>query len=162
MNELHSPQAAIPAKTQTIQFSSRLDWLENTRGIITANDVKDALYVATPPAFGGIGQEWSPEHLLIGAASSCFMTTFLYFAKRQHLEITHLTCLATGQVALEGGKYVFTGIDLYPKIYLRDEALQQAALTALEKTKAHCLVSNSLRTPVSYHCEVLKDPHPRT
>ncbi|HEU4556169.1 MAG TPA: OsmC family protein [Chitinophaga sp.] len=160
MNVQHSPQAGVAARTQKIQFSTRLDWLEKTTGILTANDVKDALHIATPQTFGGPGRDWSPEHLLISAVSGCFMTTYLYFAARQQLEVTHLTCLATGQVELENGKYIFTGIDLYPKIYVHNEGLIEQAQLLLQKTKAHCLVSNSLRTPVTYHSEVSKDPHP--
>jgi organic hydroperoxide reductase OsmC/OhrA len=155
-----SPLASRPVKTPKLQFSLRLDWLERTNGIITANNVKDAIRVATPPVFGGEGEEWSPEHLLISAVASCFMSTYLYYAGKQQLDTCYLTCLGTGQITLQNGQYIFTGIDLYPKIYVLDEERREQALTVLKTTECHCRVSNALSIPVVYHSEVLKDPHP--
>jgi peroxiredoxin-like protein len=158
VNNSMPPAAEIAHK---MQFATRLDWLEKKEGIITANDVKDALRVATPKVFGGEGEEWSPEHLLISAVSSCFMTTYLFFAEKVQLEITYLNCLVTGQVSLENGKYELIGIDLYPKIYIRDETFRERAMRVLKRTEAHCLVSSALRTPVVYHSEVLQGAHPK-
>lgn len=159
--QVNEPIQSAPKTMHKMQFATRLDWLEKKEGIITANDAKGAIKVATPKVFGGEGEEWSPEHLFISAISSCFMTTYLFFAEKAQLEVSHLTCLATGQVALQNGKYDFTGIDLYPKIYIRDENFRERALRVLKRTEAHCLVSSALRVPVAYHSDVRKDPHPR-
>ena len=153
--------STIKKAPEKIHFATRLDWQEGQQGILTANDVQGTIHIATPQVFGGTGQEWSPEHLFINAVAGCFMTTYLYFAGRLEFNISHFTCLTTGQIELVGGRYEFTAIHLYPKIYIADEAVREKAQTALQKTEAYCLVSNSVKAAVTYHSEVLKDPHPR-
>lgn len=63
-------------------FEVKLNWQEKNRGILSAVDADGTIDVATPPEFGGEGNPWSPEHLFLSAVSSCFMTTYLAFAKK--------------------------------------------------------------------------------
>ena len=86
--------------------------------------------MAIPPKFGGDGKEWSREHLFLGSISSCYMTIYLVFAKKMDFEITHFECNAIGQIELVDGKYKFTHVNLYPKVYIADESLR-------EKAKSH-------------------------
>jgi organic hydroperoxide reductase OsmC/OhrA len=158
---MNTSASTIKKMPDKMCFATRLDWQEQQKGIFTANDVQGTIYVATPQLFGGTGQEWSPEHLFINAIAGCFMTTYLYFAGKLEFNISHFTCLTTGQIKLAGGRYEFTKIDLYPKIYVANELLMEKAQTALQKTEAYCLVSNSVKTNIVYHSEILKDPHPR-
>ncbi|WP_143306414.1 OsmC family protein [Chitinophaga vietnamensis] len=146
---------------QTVQFETRLNWLELKRGIITSGEVKDLIRVATPPAFGGDGEEWSPEHLLISALSSSFMSTYLYYASQLGFDISHFVCKVKGVIALSEGRYVFSQIHLYPRIYVTDDACLGKAREALEKAKANCIVANSLKAAIIFNSEVARDPHPR-
>jgi peroxiredoxin-like protein len=147
-------------KDQQFLFEIRLDWLELKRGILSSTDVRDTLRVAIPKTFGGVGEEWSPEHLFLGAVSSCFMTTFLAMAEKMGIEITHYDCHAIGQIEMMEGKYRFTKVDLYPKVYIANEAFREKLVTALEKAQKYCLISNSINSPVIYHTEILHDSHP--
>ena len=61
-------------------FEVQLNWLTDKKGLLSAKDASGTLHVATPPAFGGEGKPWTPEHYFLSAVSSCFMTTFLFFA----------------------------------------------------------------------------------
>ena len=140
-------------------FEVQLNWLADTRGILSANDAAGNLQVAMPPAFGGEGKPWSPEHFFLSAISSCFMTTYLAFAKKIHFEIFHFECDTIGQIEIVDGKYKFTHINLYPKIFIVDETLRNKATLALEKTQKYCLVTNSVNAAVIYHPEVLIAPH---
>lgn len=135
-------------------FEVQLNWLTGNRGIISANDAEGTLHVATPPKFGGEGKSWSPEHLFLGSISSCFMTTYLAFAKKLGFDISNLECNAIGQIRIVEGKYKFTNIDLYPKVYIAAENLREKAMLALEKTHKFCLVSNSVNVEVIYHSEI--------
>lgn len=135
-------------------FEVQLNWLTGKRGIISAKDAEGTLHVATPPKFGGEGNPWSPEHLFLGSISSCFMTTYLAFAKKLGFEISNLECNAIGQIRIVEGKYKFTNIDLYPKVYIATESLREKAMRALEKTHRYCLVSNSINVEVIYHSEI--------
>jgi len=140
-------------------FEVQLNWLADTRGILTASDAAGTLHVATPPEFGGQGKPWTPEHLFLSSISSCFMTTYLAFAKKFHFEIYHFECDTIGQIEIIDGKYKFTNINLYPKVYIVDEILREKANLAMEKTHKYCLITNSVNATVFYHSEILPAPH---
>lgn len=121
-------------KSKPIFFDVQLNWLSQHRGLLVANDVKDSLHVATPRIFGGEGEEWSPEHLFLGAVSSCFMSTYLVFAKKFGCPISRLECNAKGAVELVDGSYQFTEIHVYPVIHIGAEEFRSKAALALTKT----------------------------
>lgn len=136
-------------------FEVQLKRVEKNCGELHAGDVSGTIHVATPLAFGGEGNDWSPEHLFLGSVNSCYMTTYLSFAKRLGFEITHFDCQAIGQIELVEGKYKFTHINLYPKICIAEELLRSKAGVAMEKTQKYCLVGNSIDVPIIYHGEIL-------
>jgi len=142
-------------------FEIRLDWLQDDKGILTSNEVKDTIHVALPPAFGGEKDQWSPEHLLLGAISSCYMTTYLVFAKKMDFTISHFECQTIGTIEMVNGKYEFTVINVYPRINITDESCREKAITAMQKTQKYCLVSNSLKANIIYHGEVLNEKYIR-
>jgi len=144
----------ISKTTQHFAFDVNLNWLTDNKGILSGKKVNGSIHVATPPEFGGEGKPWTPEHLFLGAISSCFMTTYLVFAKKLHFEISDFECSAIGQVEIIDGRYKFTTIDLYPKIFIADEALREKANLAIEKTHKHCLISNSVNADIYYHSQV--------
>lgn len=142
-------------------FQVELNWLSKQKGVLSANDVNGIVHVATPPIFGGEGNDWSPEHLFLGSVNSCFMSTFLDFVKKLHFEISRFECDIIGQVEIVEGKYQFTYINIYPTVYVADVTLKEKAELALEKAQKYCLISNSIKAEVIYHSVVIKDPHPR-
>jgi peroxiredoxin-like protein len=145
---------------QKMTFRTHLNWLEKKRGILSAGDVRDTVRVALPAAFGGEGDEWSPEHLFLGSISSCFMTTFLVMAQKMGFTISRWECPAEGEVELIDGKYEFTRVVLYPKVSIAEEAIRSKAMLAMDKAGKYCLVSNSLKTTVVLEGQVVHDPHP--
>lgn len=136
-------------------FEVQLNWLADSRGILSAKDAEGTVHVATPPEFGGQGKPWTPEHLFLSSISSCFMTTYLAFAKKLHFEIAGFECSAIGQIQIVEGKYKFTKIDVYPKIYITDDTVREKANQGVEKTHKYCLITNSINAAVFYHSEVL-------
>jgi peroxiredoxin-like protein len=142
-------------------FEVQLNWLESTNGVLTAKDADGLIHVGTPPEFGGEEKTWSPEHLFLSSISSCYMTTYLAFAKKLGFEISHFECNTIGQIQIIDEKYKFTNINIYPKIFIAKEELREKATTALNKTHKYCLVTNSLNANVFYHSEIIKDLHPK-
>lgn len=141
-------------------FEVQLNWQRGHKGIITANDVKDTLKVATPSQFrGGVPEMWSPEHLFLGAICSCFMTTCFAIAEKNGVEITHFSCNAIGHVAPDEGHLEFVSADLYPKLYVASEKDITAASEVLLKTYQHSIVARSVKTTLVNHGEVLVDTH---
>ncbi len=150
----------IPHKSgKQFLFEVKLNWLEDNRGILHAHDVDGTLHVATPQTFGGEGRQWSPEHLFISSISSCYMSTFLLFAKKINLHLSHFECNVIGQIELVDGKYKFTHINLYPKIYISDNDQRANAIETAQKTQRYCLTSNSVNATVIYHTEILHEKH---
>jgi len=138
-----------------ISFEVNINWLADTRGIISSPSANGTVHVATPPEFGGTGKPWTPEHFFLSAISSCFMTTYLVFVRKFKFELSHLECKATGNIAMVNGKLGFTEIHLYPKIYVPEENMIASATSAVEKTHKYCLISNSINVPITYHDEIL-------
>ena len=148
-------------KTGNFLFESKIKWIENTKGLITSLAVADSIKVATPKVFKGIGGDmWSPEHLLISAVSSCFMTTFLFYAKKKGLPIFHFECEAIGQVELENKKLKFTVINIYPKVEVEKQELADLAKEVIELTKQNCLVAKALNVIIYYHPSIVISKYP--
>ncbi|HEY0678841.1 MAG TPA: OsmC family protein [Chitinophagaceae bacterium] len=153
-------QHAQPVNKELL-FEVQLNWLSKQKGVLWADDVDGTLHVATPVAFGGEGNEWSPEHLFLSSISSCFMTTFLVFAKKFQFDISRFECTASGKVELVEGRFQFTRVIIFPKIYVTDETKLEKAHTALQKAEKYCLIANSLKTEVICQGMILQTPQPQ-
>lgn len=146
----------MTGKTEKRFFvETRLNWLNDQHGILSGRDTEGILHITSSPKFDGEGELWTPEQLFLGSISSCFMTTFLAFAKQFDFDITDFECVAIGEIKFEDGKQRFTGIDLYPKVNIPGENLRDKATHALEKTHQWSLVSSAVGVEIFYHSEIL-------
>ncbi len=137
-------------------FEVNLHWQGGRQGVISANDVKDLIKVATPPEFeGGVANMWSPEHLYLCSLSSSLMTAYLGIAAKKNLEIVHFECNAIGQIQLVNGHLEFTVINLYPKIFVNTKADITLANEVLLKSYKQSIVANSVTPHLIHHGEVL-------
>ncbi|MBL0146240.1 MAG: OsmC family protein [Chitinophagaceae bacterium] len=142
-------------------FEVQLNWIEETKGALTAKEADGLIHVGTPAKFGGKGKPWTPELLFLSSISSCYMTTYIAFAKKAGFEISHFDCNTIGQIEIVEAKYKFTNINLYPKIYIARESLREKATAVLEKTNKSCLIVNTINAAVFFHSEILLDKHPK-
>lgn len=142
-------------RNEPLLFEVQLNLLPDQRGILTANDVRGVIHISAPPEFGGPENNWSPEHLFLCSISSCFMTTFQFFAKG--LEIQDFKAEAIGKIERIQGRYEFTQIDLYPIVYIVDKRNMEETKTAIDKAQKYCLVSHSVKCYIVYHSQVLLD-----
>jgi peroxiredoxin-like protein len=137
-------------------FQVQLDWGSKFHGVLTARDAEGEIQVATPPEFGGDeAKPWTPEHLFLSSICSCFMSTLLSYAKKNKLEMPDFKCESIGQIEIVNGKYKFTNINLYPKLYIFEEKHRNEAQIILEKAQKYCLISNSINAMLFYHCEII-------
>lgn len=142
-------------------FDVQLNWLSQHRGLVSAPYAPGVIAVATPVEFGGEGKDWNAEQLFLASISSCYMSTYLSFANKFGFTISRFECNCIGRVELVDGRYRFTGIDLYPQVYISGEPVREKAELAIHKTQKYCLIANSIDTPITYHTEVLLDQHPK-
>ena len=110
---------------------------------------------AAPPAdYGGPGDAWSPEHLLLAAVQTCFLFTFRAIARLSKLEFEDLDVEASGTVDRDGPSTRFTEIVLRPRLFVPGGTDAGRALEILRKSEMKCLVSASLSTPVRLEPEI--------
>ena len=81
-----------------------------------------------PLEFGGPGDAWSPEHLLLAAVQTCFLFTFRAVARASRVEFTSLTLSGEGTVSRVDGVTRFTEIVLRPRVGLPPGADRARAL----------------------------------
>lgn len=114
---------------------------------ISAHGLPD-LSTAPPVDFGGPGDSWSPEHLLLAAVEACFLFTLRAVARASRLDFTSLALSAEGTVDRRDGVTRFTEIVLRPRLMIPPGSDRERALRTMEKAERTCLVSASLSTPI--------------
>lgn len=125
-------------------------WTGGKAALASAPGVRPDLEVGSPPEFGGPPGRWSPEHFYVGAATLCWVTTFLAVAELSRLEVAAVE--ADGEAFVERGddrRYSIPRIVLRPRVTVRREEDRDKALRLIEKAEAACLISRSMRTEVT-------------
>ena len=114
---------------------------------VSAPDL-ETITVAVPPEFHGPPGHWSPEHLLVASAATCYVVTFSAIAERSGIPVHSLAVTATGHVARrDDGRMGFVAVELTPRILTEPAHLAAAERTA-HSAETACLVSRALSVPV--------------
>ena len=138
------------------KFDVALKWdYETDNGIARAGNRMPLLFGA-PPEFGGTELTWSPEHLLAASVASCYVTTFMSFAKRMKVTITdfRISCKVEFTKGEEGG-FEATRYVLRPLVELHGNPEQQILDSLFEKAKKYCFISNSVKGEIIIEPNVL-------
>jgi organic hydroperoxide reductase OsmC/OhrA len=134
------------------EYPVTVRWISEKDGLLESADGLPPLPVASPPQFGGKPGIWSPEHLLVGAVSSCLLSTFLAVAEISGLRVLSFEAPAVG--TLERGddrRYRFALVEVHPRLTVASDADAEKAARLLPKAEAACLVTRSLSCPVLVH-----------
>lgn len=115
----------------------------------------DALETNPPVDFGGPGGYWTPEDLLVGAVANCFIFTFRAVATASGFEWVSLSCEANGTLDKEGRQIQFTGIALKATLTVAAGTDEEKAKRLMERAEQACLVTNSLKCPVTLESTVV-------
>ena len=113
------------------------------------------LDVAQPPEFGGPGNAWTPEHLLLAAVEGCYLFTLRAYARASQIQFRELNLVADGTVNREEGVTKFTEIVLRPRLVVGDDVQVERVTKLLQRVERACLVSASLSTPIRVDPEIL-------
>jgi len=102
--------------------------------------------VSAPPAqFGGPGDQWSPESLLVASVSDCFILTFRAIARASKLEWDSLTCSTEAVLEQVDRVTQFTAFNVTATLTVPAGTDESKAQRLLEKSEQLCLVTNSLK-----------------
>ena len=147
------PEPKIIAK-QFI-YRNSLKWLGQKKGLLN-NINKPDIEIATPPEFKGHTGIWTPEDLFVASVNSCIMTTFLYYIGKQGLELLGYESNAEGFLEKIEKQFVFSTIEIKPKILVKQDADIQKVEKLIELCERNCLISNSIRSKVKVYPEIKK------
>lgn len=112
------------------------------------------LHSASPAEFGGPGDRWSPETLLVGAVADCFVLTFRAVARASKVSWTSLRCDVIGTLDRVDKMTQFTRFDLRAYLTLPPTTDAQQARRALDKAEQQCLIANSLKATTHLEAEL--------
>lgn len=107
-------------------------------------DRLDSIPSASPIEFGGPGNRWSPESLLVAAVADCFILTFRAVARASKFSWASLECSAEGTLEQSDGTTRFTTFVINAELAVPQGTREEKAYRLLEKAEANCLVTSSL------------------
>jgi peroxiredoxin-like protein len=112
------------------------------------------LATAAPAEFGGPGDQWSPETLLVGAIASCFALSFRSVADASKFEWRSLRCEVDGTLERQDRVTRFTAATLTVELEIDAGASAERAERLLHKAEEICLITNSLNAEVRFQARV--------
>ncbi|MBT8400977.1 MAG: OsmC family protein [Rhodothermia bacterium] len=133
-----------------MQYETTYEWSgQSDIGTIGASAKGESMRVAGP--FKSFG--FDPESLFVSSAEICLANTFFFFANKARLLYDGYRSSATGllEQAPEGG-FRFREIIIRPIVSVR-EGDRDKADKLLEKAHKYCLISRSMKCPVTIEAE---------
>lgn len=109
---------------------------------------------AAPAEFGGPGDQWSPETLLVAAVADCFILSFKAIARASKLDWNTLSCDVNGVLEKVERVTQFTGFDIRATLEIPEGSIESKALRLLEMAEKSCLITNSLTAESHLQAEV--------
>ena len=128
---------------------------EGANNVVLSSDGIPNLETAGPPQFGGPGDVWSPETLLVGAVADCFILSFRAIARKAKLDWVTLECEVDGELDKLDGFTQFTALTTKATLTISDEKHLKKAEVILEKAEKYCLVTNSMKADSHLETNVL-------
>ena len=115
--------------------------------------------VSAPPAeFGGPGDQWSPEHLLMASVADCFTLTFKAIARASKLEWVNLEAQAEGVLDRVERVTRFTTVTVKATLTVPAGTDEDKARRLLQKAEDACLITNSMSTDTHLEAAIIAAP----
>ena len=114
-----------------------------------------ALDVATPPEFrGGRHGEWSPEHLFLASAATCYGLTLAGVAERRQVPLWDVSVTGVLHVTRRAdGRFGFVVVELAVRV-TTEKGFEDDARRAARAAEDRCLVARALDIPVEVELAV--------
>lgn len=141
---------------QALPHSYKVSASADAESLITLSSKNvDDITSAPPEEFGGPGDQWSPETLLVSAVSDCFILTFRAIARASKLPWTSLQCEVDGTLERVDGVTRFTAFHVQAKLVVPADVDISKANRLLEKAEKGCLITNSMIAESHLEAEVV-------
>jgi organic hydroperoxide reductase OsmC/OhrA len=117
------------------------------------------LSLSSDASFRGDPSRLNPEQLLVVAAASCQLLSFLAVAARARLDVVEYDDDAEGVMPEGDPPLRITTITLRPRITLRPGPTEERVRLLVEVAHRECYIANSLRTDVRVEPTIVfRDP----
>jgi len=125
---------------------------------VTAPPATQPLSISSDPAFYGNPEQLNPEQLLLMAAVSCQMLSFLAIAARSRLDVVEYQDQAEAFMPMDDRPVRITRIILRPRVVIKGEVDKEHVRQCLHKAHEHCFIANSLKTSMEILPEIIIRP----
>lgn len=112
--------------------------------------------MSADPAFRGDAARLNPEQLLVVAAASCQLLSFLAVAARARIDVVEYRDDAQGEMPEEEHPMRVTRITLRPRITVRGDVSEDRIRHLVDVAHHECFIANSLKTDVVIEPVVLR------
>jgi organic hydroperoxide reductase OsmC/OhrA len=125
--------------------------------IVIEHDGLPSLPTALPAEFGGAGDRWSPETLLVGAIADCYALTCRGIAARSKLSWIGLEVQVTGTLDRVGHVTKFVEVHIQAKLTVAAGTSLDLATRVLAKAEETCLITRSMTATVYLNTAIETD-----
>jgi organic hydroperoxide reductase OsmC/OhrA len=117
-----------------------------------------SLRLSGDPSFGGDATILNPEQLVVLAASSCQLLSFLAVASRARIDVRRYEDEGEGTMPEDDPPTRLTSIVLRPTIWVATGPTQERIAHLVEVAHRECYVANSLRTDIRVEPTIIIEP----
>jgi organic hydroperoxide reductase OsmC/OhrA len=114
----------------------------------------DNLDSAPPAEYGGPGDKWSPETLLVAAVADCFVLTFKAIARASKFDWSSVACNVEGVLDRQDDVTRFSSFQSRAVLDVPVGTDEVRARRLLDKAEENCLVTRSLTASPTLDAEV--------
>lgn len=139
------------------RYATSLHWTGSTAGgirsysrdhVATTDPPTTEVALSADPGFGGSAERLDPEQLVVMAASSCQMLSFLAVAARAGVEVLAYDDEATSHLDLAAQPARLGEVRLHPTVTVGAGASAEQVRRLAEQAHQECYVASSLAVPV--------------
>jgi organic hydroperoxide reductase OsmC/OhrA len=112
------------------------------------------LKLSSDPAFRGNPQLLNPEQLLVIAASSCQLLSFLALCARARVNVLRYEDRAEAEMPEDAQPVRITTIVLHPRIEVASGPTEERIRKLVEQAHQQCYIASSLRSDVRVEPEI--------
>jgi len=123
---------------------------------VTLGPAGTVLKLSADAAFRGSPELPSPEQLLLAAASSCQLLSFLALAAREGVDVQGYEDAAEAVMPDDVTPVRVTQITLRPRVVVAAEVAPERVRALLLRAHHECYVANSLTTTITLEPEILR------
>jgi len=133
---------------------------EVRNGFAIAEGIEPLITFSAPPEFKGLAGRWTPEHFLVAAVASCFISTFSGMAFNSNFEFSSLELDTEGTLEQDEAGWRFKEVVLRPRLTIAHEKDKERGSRLLHKAEKNCLVARSLACPIVLEPALFIAAHP--